>query len=990
MAAPRDMKPSWGDVAARIAQQLGLTTDRSSTLRKAIERGVKYIALSEKELIFDTRALFLGLLAAGTEDRDSIRYGNAATWFWTWLCDQIGEATVIRTLAREPMAAAVDVFPRLADGYRLRLSFTVRDLGRLAAEIAEQTVRRPLFEARHLMAAMIIKGTIAERVLETFQHELVASDLVALKIFLVDRIMETPEAGERRESWLQAMSLPAATAAGADDKTPPAVRDGIVPFSRDATQRGSDVLETAADARALARLICLRDSTPLAVAIFGGWGSGKSTFMERLDAEVGVIVRQEAKRLATSKGAESDSNLFIGRVVQMRFNAWQFVDANLWASLASEFFDQLRAGGWNRTSKIRHAGLVERVNRHVHALSADAEARRQAAIEGGRGVLRAQRARDAAAKAAREAEGETLGQAAVDALRDLYEARKADLTALGLRAADVDAGAAVDAVVNIVRSSNSIVGQARQIVAMIAKSWTRLAVALLSLVVLAVAGYLLATYLRAPNRSAEGTLAALFTTLGAIGTAAAAAAPAVRVVRSIAKRGADIARALNDDNEAAVKILVQKEVELREMTAEAEALAEATERADRALARYVDPRAASNPPRLLRYVLEDDPDTKALESEIGLIGRTRRLFQAVDDIVREERKKKPEERLDGDVPDRIVLYIDDLDRCTEEQVYAVLQAIHLLLAFELFAVVVGVDVAWIENALSKMFGDHESGGGPELDRRQRAVRYLEKIFQVAFWLAPLSAAGSDGGSFARYVKQLATPSPPAPPEPTPPLPIREAAALADGAPAAEQADRVGAEGEGPVETTSRDASGDEAGDGDPEVAADPAGPAAFETIKLEDIEIEFLASPAIAAIAAATPRSVKRLVNVYRLVRTRLVESGGTPMGGGGRAPDYPLIALTVAIETGQTIEIADAFLQGLEQMGSAAKLSRAAFAKLLKVEPGADIDKLPPMAKALAKSPDLLAAIERVLVLRANRLTAADALRVAKLARRYSFNRYQ
>lgn len=39
--------------------------------------------------------------------------------------------------------------------------------------------------------------------------------------------------------------------------------------------------------------------------------------------------------------------------------------------------------------------------------------------------------------------------------------------------------------------------------------------------------------------------------------------------------------------------------------------------------------------------------------------------------------------------DRVVLYIDDLDRCRPEDVVRVLQVVHMLLAFELFAVVIG-------------------------------------------------------------------------------------------------------------------------------------------------------------------------------------------------------------------------------------------------------------------------------------------------------------
>jgi hypothetical protein len=991
MAATPEREPTWGEVAAEVARQLGLLTDRSPTLRQTVERGVRYITVHDGELVFDSRALFLGLVAVGTGDRDSIRYGNTASWLRAWLAERLGEDQLLRYLSAQTMTAPEEVFPALMRGGQIVLSESVKELRLLATRIAEQTVGRPLFEARHMMAAMILKGTIVYQVLELFRRRLDQADMDALKRFLVNRIMQSPEPGELGDSWLKALSLapdgPAQTwAAGQQDlwTESATASDGIVPFSRDAVRPGTDVLQTSGDARALARLVCLRDSTPLAVAVFGGWGTGKSTFMETLDAEVAAIVAEEAEYIEASTGAEPVQSPFIARVVQMRFNAWQFVDANLWASLASEFFDQLRAGGWNRTSTVRHAGLVERVNRHVHSLSADAEARRQAAIEGGQGVLKAQRERDAAAKAAREAAGATLGQAAVDALRDLYEARKGDLTALGVREAGVDAGSAVDAVVNIVRSSNSIFGQAKQVVAVLAKSPARLAVALLSLVVFAVAAYLLVAYLRDSPEESRQTLVALLSALGALGAAATAAAPAIKLVRSIAKRGADIARAVREADDAAVKTLVRKEVELHDVTAEAEALAGAAERADRALSRYVDPDAASNPPRLLRYVLEDDPETKALEKEIGLIGRTRRLFQAVDDIVRTERTKPAKDRLDGEVPDRIVLYIDDLDRCTEEQVYAVLQAIHLLLAFELFAVVVGVDVAWVENALAKMFGDREGGGASEIDRRQRAVRYLEKIFQVAFWLAPLSAAGSDGGSFARYIRQLATPPPPAAPPP-PPLRSKPGAEVASTA----------ASGNG-----ARSASEEDAAAGKESLAAEihlggeaadrPPRRSNLETITLESDEIDFLASAEIAAVAAATPRSVKRLVNVYRLVRTRLVESGGSVMGGNGRPADYPLIALSVAIETGQPVEVADAFFEGLKLLAPTEKFSSLLFAEYFKAGENPDGSELPPLTRALVKSPGLYDALERVLIIRQDDLTAEDALRVASIARRYSFNRYQ
>ena len=200
---------------------------------------------------------------------------------------------------------------------------------------------------------------------------------------------------------------------------PPTV-DGISGFSPDNTagSDGSDVLGIDADARALARLMCLEGASPLAIAVLGGWGSGKSTFMEKLDRGVRETVRPKASAEEPTDPREAK---VVGRVVQIRFNAWQFVDANLWASLTAEFFDQLRAGGWDRQKDARYAGLVERVNRHVQALNSDFEAKRKIASESAKKAVEAQKSRDDAASEAKNAEGLALGRAALDELRSLYK-----------------------------------------------------------------------------------------------------------------------------------------------------------------------------------------------------------------------------------------------------------------------------------------------------------------------------------------------------------------------------------------------------------------------------------------------------------------------------------------------------------------------------------------------------------------------------------------
>ncbi|MEE8577567.1 MAG: P-loop NTPase fold protein, partial [candidate division Zixibacteria bacterium] len=97
--------------------------------------------------------------------------------------------------------------------------------------------------------------------------------------------------------------------------------------------------------------------------------------------------------------------------------------------------------------------------------------------------------------------------------------------------------------------------------------------------------------------------------------------------------------------------------------------------------------------------------------------------------------------------DRIVLYIDDLDRCPPERVVEVLQAVHLLLAFKLFVVVVAVDSRWLLRSLEDQYPeflslDREIVGQKEIARwASTPQNYLEKIFQIALAIKPMNEAG---------------------------------------------------------------------------------------------------------------------------------------------------------------------------------------------------------------------------------------------------------
>src|SRR5690606_13992282 len=99
-------------------------------------------------------------------------------------------------------------------------------------------------------------------------------------------------------------------------------------------------------------------------------------------------------------------------------------------------------------------------------------------------------------------------------------------------------------------------------------------------------------------------------------------------------------------------------------------------------------------------------------------------------------------------------YIDDLDRCPPARVVQALEAVHLLLALDLFVVVVAVDARWLLRSLEVHYRDLLNGEGQAGDgsRHSTPQSYLEKIFQITYALAPMTEDG-----FKSYITHLTAP-----------------------------------------------------------------------------------------------------------------------------------------------------------------------------------------------------------------------------------------
>ena len=103
---------------------------------------------------------------------------------------------------------------------------------------------------------------------------------------------------------------------------------------------------------------------------------------------------------------------------------------------------------------------------------------------------------------------------------------------------------------------------------------------------------------------------------------------------------------------------------------------------------------------------------------------------------------------EGD-PDRVVLLVEDLDRCPTTTVVQVLEAIHLRLARDRLAVVVAADARWLLRAIA--VHHRELLDGAEDAYRDAVLHgHLEKVFQITYALAPMEPA-----AFASHVERLA-------------------------------------------------------------------------------------------------------------------------------------------------------------------------------------------------------------------------------------------
>jgi hypothetical protein len=523
-----------------------------------------------------------------------------------------------------------------------------------------------------------------------------------------------------------------------------------------------DLLGFTEDVDSMAALIADRETEPpLAIALLGRWGSGKSSFMRQLQDRVA--------RLAEQGHHNPTRSVFATAVRQVRFDAWHYNDDHLWVGMIEHLF----------------TGLAEP-------------------------------APDAAGV---RAERDALRQK----LRDLEEL------------ADPKA-----------RATRRLRARLRLLLASLAPWRGRIALAGTAVVLLgAVTG--LTWWLSGDN---------VVTWVFGVLTAAAASSivdriiMAWRAVRGLAGRRAP-------DLDQTVRVTRMQLARL-----------DAAQR--------------------LALVIED-ARSGGYDQYRGLLGQVHADLRRLSDSARQAFAEWGEADPAGKPPlERVILYIDDLDRCSPRKVVDVLAAVHLLLALPLFVVVVAVDPRWLRRCLeqyhSELFGGRadETGGATPLD-------YLDKIFQVVFALRPM---GNEADRFVAALVRTAVASP---------LPRGPAT---DGP-------GTGALGNEPTPAGGTQVT--------PPPLVQPPNPQP-EQLRLRADELRSIQRlrPLL-----ETPRAVKRFVNLYRLVRAAIADNELDDFIGADGAGPYQavLVLLAVLVSAPEACRTLAAALREPNREGSIATL---------------------------------------------------------------------
>lgn len=522
---------------------------------------------------------------------------------------------------------------------------------------------------------------------------------------------------------------------------------------------GDDLLDIRKEAMALASVITASDvRPPISIGLFGEWGSGKTFFMREMERCIEACLKESQE----SKGQSP----YCQNIAQIWFNSWHYIDTDLWASLTSEIFEGL-ARAYAPIAQETHEQAIQRlIGDRLRAtdILAEAEHRKE---------LAEQELRDSKAQMTQlqsemqtvemKLEPVTLALEAARFATDQPEVREKIEQAANALAYD-GLKEKIEHDWNYLSELAKDATEARLLWKSLGSSRNRFRLFLWICLVVGISLVVIIVISLLDSETWQVITGIIGTVIGVVASVRKFITPAWkgarRALKFIKDAHAQQQKSLEERKNKLENQLSDKKVEIEgkieDINKQITAAEQDVEKKKEELRKLHSARVLAN------FVGERDRSDD-YRKHLGVITNARNDFERLSELMKKVREQKSDALIDAqdatELPrfDRIILYIDDLDRCPEDRVVEVLQAVHLLLAFDPFVVVVGVDPRWLLRSLkqhSSAFDTTTTGNDQDDSSHWQStpMHYLEKIFQIPFTLRPMGAAG-----FGRLMDTLVVP-----------------------------------------------------------------------------------------------------------------------------------------------------------------------------------------------------------------------------------------
>lgn len=646
---------------------------------------------------------------------------------------------------------------------------------------------------------------------------------------------------------------------------------------------GEDQLGFEEDAKAFARLIALKDTNPpLSIAVFGEWGSGKSFFMHLIEKELQRKARIHESEETTGQEAQP----YYNGIATITFNAWSYIDSNLWASLVTRIFEGLDEylrdykKGDDELRSIRdelshNLEIARKEQDHLQRQIDELESKKQE-LQGKREehernktTYKSKLAELSKAKLLETVLGSGQYATARKAFVDQYKKLSPEDGA-GVNA-DLDPYTFQEVMADL----QSFKGLARSFFAN-KKANTQAFMLVLALMAVPVGLHFLQVDLSAVAQIVVSGLSPLLVLAHRIQRTFTKMKPAIK---ASLKLGSEIQKGLDE----AELQYANETRRLEEAIASCEMQIEQAHQQVSHKEAHIQQLQKQQKHGLGQQAVAAFIEKKAGGSDyskyLGVISIIRKDFETLSNLFGENQTGLNQQDYLTKPLNRIVLFIDDLDRCPVEQVVEVLDAVKLLMCFDLFVVIVGVAPNWVRNSLLKKHYAQFGQMNRDVDSLTHVppvnpLNYLEKIFQIPYHLRIPGAALRE-----QYVRSLFD-SIKAHPEP---IEREEPDSTTSEPPSTEiheQEKGVGVRGIRPnqsfiedirVETSDTQEGEETAIENDVQdqpvelSALNQEATLDMDFYRMTEEELNVVAKTSI--LVGSNPRTVKRFANLYRLLR---------------------------------------------------------------------------------------------------------------------------